>query len=479
MVRSTLLLLLPELAYGLALLLLLLLALALEGPARTGGRTPSAGPAVLAGGRLLLVVYGLLLLDRPPLVAGGLAADPLARPFQWVVAAGLLCWLLLVGAELRHRPLPVELPLLALAAGLGHLLLPLAADLLLLYLALELTALALYVLVALRRSSLRSTEAGLKYFLLGAFSSALLLLGSALLYGLGGTLSLADLAVLDRAGLALGPYGPPTTLALGLLLAGLLFKLAASPFHLWAPDVYEGAPLAVTALLASLGKVAVAAAALRLLVQALPGAALPLAPWLLGAGLLSVALGTLGALAQSDLKRLAAYSGVVHSGFLVAALAVVVVQPLALGAVVAAAAVSCLLALHLFALLLPLVRRTGPVAGRRLRSLGELASLARSDPWSALSLALCLFSLVGVPPLAGFLGKLPVVVALVAAQRPAAALVLVLLAAAAAVYYLRLVRLLFFDRSDRRLLLRPPPPAAAAAGGLLLLVELLLLAAVP
>lgn len=460
--RLDLLLLLPDLFLLGSVLTLLGLGLFFSGQ--------PVAPAISWGSALALLLCLILQANRFGSLSGpwGLTADPLAGFFRWLLLlGGVLLLLLLQSLHRRDPAFPFEFPLLLLLATSAYLLLAGCSNFLVLYLALELGSFCLYLLAALRRSSLFSTESGLKYFLLGGLSSALLLLGLTLLYGQAGTLNFGDWALL----LSHWPRSEPLPLLPLLLLgAGLAFKLALVPFHLWAPDVYDGAPLPATAYFAVLAKLGILALVIRLAYSAFAPLLPSLSPALLLLGALSVLLGTLGALAQRRLKRLLAYSAIVHGGWTVLALGAG--GSLGLFAACTYSLVYLVLSLNLFGLLLSLRRRSGD---RRFRTLEELAPLFRSDPPLAATLAANLLSLAGIPPLAGFGAKLLVILALAAAGHYLLAAALVLLAVASAVYYIRLLRVLFFDRPLRWSLLRPLSPAAAPVVLLTSLANLLLL----
>jgi NADH-quinone oxidoreductase subunit N len=443
--RLDLFLLLPDLFLLGAPLVLLGLALATA--------QPSNASLLGWGAQLSLGLALLLQLNRVAGTGiGGPGQDPLATFFRWLLlGGGFLLLLAFQGLFRRDSAFPYEFPLLLLLALSAYTLLAGCSTFLVLYLALELGSFCLYLLAALRRSSLFSTEAGLKYFLLGGLSSAFLLLGLTLLYGRGGTLVLMDWALL----LAHWPVTYPLPLfPLALLFFGLAFKLALVPFHLWAPDVYDGAPLPSTAFFAALAKLGVLALAVRLLYAVFAPLVPSLLPLLLALGTVSVVLGTLGALAQRRLKRFLAYSAIVHGGWVVLALGAG--GPLGLFAAAGYSLVYLVISLNLFGLLLPLRRRPGD---RRPRTLEDLGSLFRTNPALAAVLAANLLSLAGIPPLAGFGAKLLVLLALVAADQSLLALLLVLLAVVSTVYYIRLLRMLYFDRPLRWQLLRPLSPA--------------------
>lgn len=342
----------------------------------------------------------------------------------------------------RQRMNAFEYALLILLAVLGMLFMVSSADLLTLYLSLELQGLCLYVLAALQRTSPFSTEAGLKYFLLGAFSSGVFLLGCSLLYGTTGTTQWTEFAALGY-GSAWTEVSPALLLGVLCLFVGLLFKLTAAPFHMWAPDVYEGAPMPVTCFFAVAPKVALFAVSLRLALQSFYEFALPWQQGLLICSLLSMLVGALGALAQSHLKRLLAYSSIGHVGYMLLALACGSLE--GTQALLVYLAVYLLTTLCSFGVLLALQG----VRGGRPRMLSDLAQLGVSNPLLALTLAVVLFSMAGIPPLAGFLSKWAVFGAALSMQYYSLAVIGVLTSVVSCFYYIRLIKVMYFESAPR------------------------------
>ena len=335
---------------------------------------------------------------------------------------------------------------LLLFALLGMMVMMSANSFLSLYLGLELLSLCLYAMVALNRDSAVSTEAAMKYFVLGALASGLLLYGMSMIYGATGTLTITDVAK-QVAGLS-GRTAERHFLVFGLVfvVSGLAFKLGVVPFHMWIPDVYQGAPTAVTLVIGSGPKLAAFAMAMRLLVNGL----LPLAhDWqqmLVVLALLSMALGNITAIAQSNLKRMLAYATIAHMGFMLLGLLSGVVGGNWLNAADAYAAamfytiVYVLMSLGAFGILLYLSR-----AGFECETLDDMKGLNQRSPWFAFIMLVLMFSLAGIPPTAGFYAKLAVLSAAVAAGQVWLAVVAVMLSLVGAFYYLRVVKLMYFD----------------------------------
>ena len=311
-----------------------------------------------------------------------------------------------------------------------------ASDLMTLYLGFELQSLALYICAALARDNLRSTEAGLKYFVLGALASGLLIYGISLVYGFAGTTNYAGLAAALSNGAGYG-----TVIGIVFVLVGLAFKISAAPFHMWTPDVYEGAPAPVTALFSTAPKVA--AMALLLGVMLGPFGHL-LAQWQLLIVILSVAsmlLGSLAAIGQSNIKRLMAYSSIGHMGYALIGLAA--------GGAAGVQATLIYLAIYVamsfgvFACVIAMRRQ-----GRPVEAIGDLAGLSSQRPGFALALAVLMFAMAGIPPLSGFFGKLYVFAAAVHAGLDTLAVIGVLTSVVGAFYYLRIIKVMYFDVGD-------------------------------
>ncbi len=334
-----------------------------------------------------------------------------------------------------------EYPVLALLSTVGMLMMISANSLLALYLALELQSLALYVMTAFHRDQTRSTEAALKYFVLGALASGLLLYGCSLVYGFTGTLSFEGLAAVMQPGPD-GELEVATGVLIGLVFiaAGLAFKLAAVPFHMWTPDVYEGAPTPVTAFLAAAPKVAAIGLTLRVFFQ-------PFGDWaeqwqqiVVFISIASMLLGAFAAIGQTNIKRLLAYSSIGHIGFALVGLAAGTEQG-AYGVLVYMA-IYVVMTVGTFGCVL-LMRRHGVA----VENIDDLSGLAAHQPLLAAALAVFMFSLAGIPPLAGFFGKLYVFIAAVDAGLVPLAVIGVLASVVGAYYYLRIVKVMYFDEA--------------------------------
>jgi NADH-quinone oxidoreductase subunit N len=339
-----------------------------------------------------------------------------------------------------------EFVTLLLFSLLGMMVMISAASFLTLFLGLELMSLCLYALVALNRDSALSTEAAMKYFILGALSSGLLLYGMSMIYGATGTLNIYEVAG-HAARLAKTP-ADHTFLVFGLVfvVAGLAFKVGVVPFHMWIPDVYHGAPTAVTLIVGSAPKLAAFAMAMRLLVNGLIDLAQDWQQMLVLLALLSMALGNITAIAQSNLKRMLAYSTIAHMGFMLLGLLSGVVEgnrlssPDAYSSALFYIIVYVLMSLGAFGVLLYCSR-----AGFECENLDDVKGLNRTHPWVAFLMLLLMFSLAGIPPMAGFYAKLAVLSAAVNAGYIWLAVAAVIFSLIGAFYYLRVVKLMYFD----------------------------------
>jgi len=326
---------------------------------------------------------------------------------------------------------------LVLFATLGMMIMISASHLLTLYLGLELLSLSLYSMVALQRDSATATEAAMKYFVLGALASGMLLYGMSMLYGATGTLSIAELSALAVAG---GARDLVLVFGLVFIVAGLGFKLGAAPFHMWVPDVYHGAPTAVTLFIGTAPKLAAFAFIMRLLVLGL-GAEQLLAEWqdmLVLMAVLSLAIGNVTAIAQTNLKRMLAYSTIGHMGFLL--LGILSGSAIGYGAGMFYVAVYVLMSLGTFGMILLLSR-----GGFEAENLDDFKGLNQRSPWYAFIMLLLMFSMAGIPPTVGFYAKLAVLQAVVEADYLWLAVVAVLFSLIGAFYYLRLIRLMYFE----------------------------------
>lgn len=357
-----------------------------------------------------------------------------------VLIAVAVCLIMTPGYFQREGVNRFEYTVLALFATVGMLMMISANSLISLYVALELQSLPLYVMTAFHRDRLRASEAGLKYFVLGALASGILLYGCSLVYGFTGTLSFPGLATV----LSPEAIGEGSTIGIGVVIglvfvaAGLAFKLAAVPFHMWTPDVYEGAPTPVTAFLAAAPKVAAMALTIRVFYQ-------PFGEWasqwqqiVVFISIASMLLGAFAAIGQSNLKRLLAYSGIGHIGFALVGLAAGTEQ--GVYSVLVYITIYLVMTLGIFACVLALRRNGAPV-----EEIEDLAGLAKQQPLFAGAIAVFMFSLAGIPPLAGFFGKFYVFMAAVDAGLVPVAIIGVLASVVGAYYYLRIVKIMFFD----------------------------------
>lgn len=331
-----------------------------------------------------------------------------------------------------------EFPILVVFATLGMCMMVSANDLISLYMGIELQSLALYVLAAFNRDSLRSTEAGLKYFVLGALSSGLLLYGCSLVYGFSGTTTFEGIA------LALTSDGASSAQNIGLifglvfLTAGLAFKVSAVPFHMWTPDVYEGAPTPITAFFAGAPKMA----AMALFVRALVGPFPDLTPeWqqiIVFISIASMLLGAFAAIGQTNIKRLMAYSSIGHMGFALVGLAAGTED--GVRGVLIYLAIYLAMTIGTFVCILSMRRTEGMV-----EDIDDLAGLSQTKPLMALSLLILMFSLAGIPPMAGFFAKFYVFLAAIQAELYTLAVLGVLSSVVGAFYYIRIVKVMYFD----------------------------------
>ena len=335
---------------------------------------------------------------------------------------------------------------LLLFALLGMMLMISANSFLTVYLGLELMSLCLYAMVALNRDSAQSTEAAMKYFVLGALSSGLLLYGMSMVYGATGTLNLDQVARALSTMVASSSERPFLTFGLVFIVAGVAFKIGVAPFHMWIPDVYHGAPTPVTLVIGSAPKLAAFAIGIRLLVNGMFDLALDWQPMLALCALLSMAIGNITAIAQSNLKRMLAYSTIAQMGFLLLGLLSGVVEgnalnaPAAYGAALFYAIVYLVMSLGAFGMLLYCSR-----AGFDCESLDDMRGLSRRAPWFAFLMMIIMLSLAGLPPTAGFYAKFVVLSAAVSAGYLWLAVAAVVLSLVGAFYYLRIVKLMYFD----------------------------------
>jgi len=439
--QTDLLTLLPELIMAVGAMALLL-AGAISGGASRSDNSISSGEkvarAISWGAIALLVVTGVIAIvwtpDRTTAFHGAFVADSFARFAQILILIGAAFSILLADEFFRPNGARFELPVLMVLAALGMMLMFSAGSLVALYLGMELQSLALYVLAAFNRDHLRSTEAGLKYFVLGSLASGMMLYGISLIYGFTGTVEFTRIAqVVGQTGVGIG-----LIFGIVFLISGLAFKVSAVPFHMWTPDVYEGAPTPITAYIATASKVAAMALFLRTILTSFPHAVAEWRQIIVAISVLSMVLGAVGALGQKNIKRLMGYSSIGHMGYMLLGLAA--------GTAVGVRGVLIYLAIYLFTNLgvfacIQAMRR----GGKPVEAIADLAGLARTDPKLALIFSLSFFSLGGVPPLAGFFAKFYVFLAAIQAGLVWPAVIGVLASVVSVVYYLRLVKLMYFD----------------------------------
>ncbi|MFL6821436.1 MAG: NADH-quinone oxidoreductase subunit NuoN [Xanthobacteraceae bacterium] len=429
----TLLPALPEIVLALGAMLLLMVGV-FRGEQTTKG---IEGGAVLL---LLLTAAIVVWLPAGKLVTfdGSFVVDSFARFLKLLALAGSAAAIVMSSNYLAvEKRGTFEYSILILLSTAGMMMLISAADLIALYLGLELMSLALYVVAAIDRDSVRSTEAGLKYFVLGALSSGMLLYGASLVYGFTGTVSFVGIAKAAAQG---GTSTANLGLVFGLvfLFAGFCFKVSAVPFHMWTPDVYEGAPTPITAFFAAAPKVAGIAMFVRTTIVAFPGMLTQWQQIVVFVAIASMALGSFAAIGQRNIKRLMAYSSIGHMGFALVGLAAGTAE--GVQGVLVYMAIYITMTLGAFACILSMRRD-----GQMVENIADLAGLARTKPAMAFFFAMLLFSLAGIPPLAGFFAKFYVFLAAIKAGLFTLAVIGVVTSVVGAYYYLAIVKTMYFD----------------------------------
>jgi NADH-quinone oxidoreductase subunit N len=393
---------------------------------------------VIDGLALLLLVGAIALVlwlpaGRLEAFGGSFVLDDFARFFKILALAGTAGTLFMSHDFWeKERVGRFEYGILVLLSAGGMMTLVSARDLITLYLGLELMSLSLYVIAAFDRDNLRSSEAGLKYFVLGALSSGMLLYGASLLYGFTGSVTLDGIAAAAKE--------PSIGLVFGIvfLFAGFAFKVSAVPFHMWTPDVYEGAPTPVTAFFAAAPKVAAVAVFVRVSIEAFPNVTLQWQQIVIFVSIASMVLGAFAAIGQTNIKRLMAYSSIGHVGYALVGLSAGTVA--GVQGVLVYMTIYLAMTLGTFAVILAMRRQ-----GKAVEEIGELAGLSSTHPAMAFMLAALLFSLAGIPPLAGFFAKFYVFLAAVEAGLYVLAVIGVLASVVGAFYYLRIVKIMYMD----------------------------------
>lgn len=429
---------LPEIFLALAAMLLLMF-----GVFAPKGKDRSPAAIWLAIGSLMLA-WGLVVVigqaGEAATFGGMFILDTFAVFAKTLVLAASVLALLMARVWLRIEGLNrFEFPVLVLFATIGMLMMISANGLIALYVGLELQSLSLYIIAAYNRDNVRSTEAGLKYFVLGALASGLLLYGASLIYGFTGHVNFTDIAKALTAQMHEG-HGMPIGVIVGVafVLAGLAFKVAAVPFHMWTPDVYEGAPTPVTAFFAAGPKIAAVALLLRVMFVAFAGLAAQWQQIVVFIALASMVLGAFAGINQSNIKRLMAYSSIGHIGYALVGVAVANVD--GVQAVLIYMAIYLPMTIGAFICIQSMRQK-----GRALEGINDLAGLSRTNPLMAAALAISMFSMAGIPPMAGFFGKFYIFMAAIDAGMYILAVLGVLTSAVGAFYYLRIIKVMYFD----------------------------------
>lgn len=423
--------LLPEI-----FLSLVAMGLMLVGAFRGNGATP-----VITGFAIVsCILAGVLLTEKSWVEAvvlnGMFQFDDFAGVMKLLILTGLVAGLGLSISYLEKENLQrFEYPVLVLLSGVGMMLMVSAHNMLSLYVSLELQSLSLYVLAAFSRKSLKSAEAGVKYFTLGALSSGMLLFGISLIYGFAGTLdfSMINKVLSNAEGVPVG-----VTFGLVFILGGLAFKISAVPFHMWTPDVYEGAPTSVTALFAIVPKLAAMGLLMRILFEPFGALGDQWGQIVLFLSAASMAVGALAAIRQNNIKRLLAYSSIGHMGY--ALIGVLVGTQSGTDAVVLYLLIYMAMSAGVFALLIGLRHN-----GKLIESIPDMAGLSASHPVRAYAMAVLMFSMSGIPPMAGFFGKFVIFKAAMDAGLYNLAIFGVVASVVAAYYYIRVIKVMFFD----------------------------------
>jgi len=423
---------LPEIILAVGAMVLLMVGA--YGGERTNLIVSTAAIVLLVAACIAVI---LLPAGRLSTFGGSFVVDDFAR-FVKILSFGGTAVAILMSFDFVKRAgmRKFEYPILMLLSAVGMGMLISATDLIALYLGLELMSLSLYVIAAIDRDSAKSTEAGLKYFVLGALSSGMLLYGASLVYGATGQISFAAISqAAPQGGLAL-------TFGLVFLLAGLCFKVSAVPFHMWTPDVYEGSPTPVTAFFAAAPKVAAMAIFVRATMTAFPSITVQWQQIVVFVSIASMALGSFAAIGQTNIKRLLAYSSIGHMGFALVGLAAGTQE--GVQGVLIYVAIYVAMTLGSFACVLSMKR-----AGGMVENISDLAGLARTSPMLAFMFAMLMFSLAGIPPLAGFFAKFYVFIAAINAGLYALAVIGVLTSVIGAYYYLAIVKTMYFDEPQK------------------------------
>jgi NADH-quinone oxidoreductase subunit N len=424
----------PELMLAVVTLLLLVVGAVLK---------KDASKLVTRLGVFALLALGVFIFRQPhePITtfSGMFVNDGFAAFMKILVIAGSAISMLMATSYLQREKInSAEYPILILFSTLGMMLMISANDLISLYMALELQSLPLYVLAAIRRDSSTSTEAGLKYFVLGALSSGMLLYGASLIYGFTGSTGFATIAASLLENKEVASLGVITGIV--LMLSGLAFKISAVPFHMWAPDVYEGAPTPVTAFFAIAPKVAAIALITRVLLGPFGSMVHDWRQIVEVIAVASMVLGAVAAISQTNIKRLLAYSSIGHMGY--ALVGLVAANVAGVQGVLIYLTLYMVMSIGVFCIVLMMKRHD-----KMIENIHDLAGLAKSQPMLALAMAVMMFSMAGIPPLAGFFGKLFIFQSAVSAGFYTLAIIGVVASVVSTFYYLRVIKLMYFDEA--------------------------------
>ncbi len=428
---SSLALAVPEVALALGAMVLLMIGV-------FSGERASATVTGLAVTLFVAVTAWIVIFPAEGVAFGGaFVGDAFARIMKVLTLIGAAVTLIMsVGFAREEKFDKFEYPVLIILSTLGMMLMISADDMISVYLGLELQSLALYVVAAINRESVRATEAGLKYFVLGALSSGMLLYGISLVYGFTGNTGFEAIA----GALSGGERQLGLVFGLVFVLAGLAFKISAVPFHMWTPDVYEGAPTPVTAFFAAAPKMAAVALLVRVTMDAFQPIAADWQQIVVFISIASMLLGSFAAIGQRNIKRLMAYSSIGHMGFALVGLAAN--SPAGVRGVVLYMLIYLAMTLGTFAFILAMRR-----GDTNVEQIDDLAGLSSTNPMMATVMTIMMFSLAGIPPLAGFWAKWYVFLAAINAELYALAVIGVLASVVGAYYYLRIIKIMWFDES--------------------------------
>jgi NADH-quinone oxidoreductase subunit N len=435
MITTDLIASLPELWLACGGMVLLMVGVFQRGDATTTVMVLSVAAVAVA-----LAILWVFRPD-PGTAYGGLFVNDAFTFFMksLVLIGSLLTIVMSIGYAQRESMNRFEFPILMVFATLGMLMMVSANDLISLYLGLELQSLSLYVMAAFRKDTLRSSEAGLKYFVLGALSSGMLLYGSSMIYGFSGTTNFTELgAIFAQTAASEEAISLGVIVGITFVIAGLAFKVSAVPFHMWTPDVYEGAPTAVTAFFANAPKIAAMALTIRVLMGPFGDLAGEWQQIVIFVSIASMLLGAFAAINQTNIKRLMAYSSIGHVGYMLVGLAAG--TEAGVRGMVIYLAIYLMMNVGTFACILSMRRSEGMVEG-----IEDLKGLSKTNPYMAAALLFFMFSMAGIPPLAGFFGKLYIFLAAIQAELYGLATIGVLSSVVAAFYYVRIVKLMYFD----------------------------------